>query len=280
MTRIAADIVAWLNRVANVLGELLEPIGWLPGWLSATLMAVVTGIGMLVTFKYTSSRRAHERTRRGIRADLLAISLFEDDLSVVLRAQAGVLRGAIRLLLLAMVPTAVMLGPMSLLMGQLALWFQARPLRVGEEAAVTVTLAGDEGSPWPSVLLKSTVAAEPTVGPVRVLGRREVCWNLRAKEPGEHKLVFQVGDLLVEKELAVGDGFMRVSVKRPPADWWEPLLHPRERPFPAEAPVRAIAIAYPKRSSWTCGTDSWFVYFCGVSLATGFSFRRVLSVTL
>lgn len=278
MTRLAGDIVVWLNRMANLLGNLLEPIGWLPGWLSATLTAFVTGIGMLVAFKYTSSQRAIERTRRGIRADLLAISLFEDNLSVVLRAQAGVLGGAIRLLLLAMVPMAVMLGPMSLLMGQLSLWFQARPLRVGDEAAVTVTLAGGEGSPWPTVLLKSTIAAEPTVGPVRVLGKREVCWNLRAKEPGEHTLIFQVGDLPVEKELAVGDGFMRVSVKRPPADWWEALLHPRERPFPPDSQVQAITIAYPERSSWTCGTDSWFMYWCGISLASGFFFRRVLNV--
>jgi len=34
----------------------------------------------------------------------------------------------------------VMIVPMSLLLGQLSLWYQSRPLRVGEEAVVTCSL--------------------------------------------------------------------------------------------------------------------------------------------
>lgn len=280
MTRLVEDVLIWLTTVANSLGGLLEPISWLPGWLSATLTASITGIAMLVAFKYTSNQQAIQRTRRGIRADLLAISLFDDDMCVPLRALAGVLVGGLRLLLLATLPMALMLVPMSMLLGQLALWYGARPLRVGEETAVTLTLGGGEEDPWPPVVMMSTSAADSRVGPVRVLGKREVCWTLRAREAGEHRLVFQVGDLSAEKELAVGDGFMRVSVKRPPAVWSEALAHPRERPFPAESPVQSIAIAYPDRSSWTCGTDSWVAYWFGVSLATGLCCRRVLNVNL
>ncbi len=274
------DIVVWLNAVANALGLALAPIGYLPGWLSATLVAVATGVGMLVVFKYTSNQRAIKRTRRGIRSNLLAIKLFKDSVAVGLRSQAGVLAGAARLLLLALVPMAVMLVPMTLLLGQLALWYQARPLRVGEDAVVTLALGGNDESPWPAVELQPADAWEPEVGPVRVLSKREVCWSVRAVQAGQHRLRFQINGQTVEKELAVGDGFMRVSTKRPPWDWSEALLHPRERPFAPNSPVRAIEIAYPGRPSWTSGTDYWVAYWFAVSLAAGFCFRRVLKVNL
>ena len=172
-----------------------------------------------------------------------------------------------------------MLVPMTLLLGQLALWYQLRPLRVGEEAVVTLTLGGADDAPWPTVVLVPTDAAEPTVGPVRVLSKREVCWSVRATRAGQHRLTFRVGGQAAEKELAVGDGFMRVSAKRPSSDWSEALLHPREQPFSPDSPVRAIEIAYPERSSWTSGTDYWVAYWFVVSLAAGFCFRRVRSTS-
>jgi hypothetical protein len=274
------DIIVWLNAVANALGRALAPIGYLPGWLSATLVAVATGVGMLVVFKYTSNQRAIKRARQGIRANLLAIKLFKDSVAVGLRSQAGVLAGAARLLLLAVVPMVVMLVPMTLLLGQLAAWYQWRPLRVGEETVVTLTLGGNDEAPWPAVALGPTDAVEPVVGPVRVLSQREVCWSVRARQAGQHRLTFQIDGQAVEKELAVGDGFMRVSAKRPPWDWSEALLHPRETPFGPDSPVRAIEIEYPSRSSWTSGTDYWVAYWFGVSLAAGFCFRKVLNVNL
>jgi len=64
---LGTDIVVWLNAAADGLGQSLAPIAWMPGWLSATLVAVVTGVGMLAVFKYTSNQRAIKRARQGIR---------------------------------------------------------------------------------------------------------------------------------------------------------------------------------------------------------------------
>ena len=81
-------ILVWLNRLANSMAAvLLAPVAWLPGWLSATLIAVVTGICMLAIFKYTSNQKAIERTRNGIKANLLALSLFKENIRVGLRCQ-------------------------------------------------------------------------------------------------------------------------------------------------------------------------------------------------
>ncbi len=118
--------MVWLNWAANALAQLLVFIGLMPGWLSATIIAIVSGVAMIVAFKYTSNQRALKRARQDIRANLLAVKLFHDSLAVGLRAQGRVLAAALRLLLLAIVPILAMLLPMTLVLSQLALWYQAR----------------------------------------------------------------------------------------------------------------------------------------------------------
>jgi hypothetical protein len=233
---------------------------------------------LLAVFKYTSSQRAIKRARDQINANLLALKLFKDSAAVALRAQGSIFAGALRLMVLALVPMAAMAVPVTLLLGQLALWYQLRPLRVGEDAVLTLKLNGDAGAPLPEVRLEPTDALEVLIGPVRVLSQREMCWSLKARENGYHRLAFQVGGQVVDKELAVGDGFMRVSAQRPGWHWSEALLHPWEKPFGPDSPVQSIAIDYPPRASWTSGTDWWMVYWFAVSMVAALCFRRALNV--
>jgi hypothetical protein len=282
-----AQLAVWLNAVANGLGAwVLAPIGVLPGWLSATIVAAATGLLLLVAFKYTSNQRAIKRVKDDIKANLLALKLFKESASVALRAQGCILVGAFRLLVLAIVPMLVMVVPVLLILGQLALWYQSRPLRIGEDAVVTLKLNGE--SAWPDVRLEPTDAVEMTLGPVRVRSQREICWSIKACASGYHRLVFQVDEptsggqspFLADKELAIGDGFMRVSTLRPGRRWSDTLLHPAERPFRTDSPVQAIAIDYPQRPGWTSGTDSWVIYWFGVSMVAALCFRRFLHVNL
>jgi hypothetical protein len=275
-----AQVVVWLNAAANALGVVLAPLALLPGWLSATLVAAVSGVLLLVVFKYTSHQRAIKTVRNDIQAHLLALKLFKDSVPVTLRAQGRILRGALWLFVLAVVPMLVMVVPVSLLWGQLALWYEARPLRVGEEAIVSLQLNGDVNDRWPEVKLAPTDAVETAVGPVRVRSRRAVYWNIKARAAGYQRLVFQVDGQAADKELAIGDGFMRVSMERPGWDWWEALLHPAEPPFTADSPVRAITIDYPERPGWTCGTGWWMYYWLAVSLVAALCFRGWLNVNV
>jgi hypothetical protein len=281
VTDVLTQVVVWLNAGTNALGRiLLAPVGVLPGWLSATLVAAATGVLLLIVFKYTSGQRAIKAVRGDIKANLLALRLFKDNIWVTLRAQGRILLGAARLLVLAVVPMLVMLVPVCLILGQISLWYQARPLRVGEEAVLTVTLNGDAESAWPEVYLQPTNAAEVTLGPVKVLSKRELCWNLKVREDGYHRLAFQVNGQTVEKELAVGDGYMRVSIQRPGWSWSDALLHPAETPFGPDAPVRSIEIEYPQRASWTSGTNSWVIYWFIVSVVAALLFRRSFNVSM
>ncbi len=285
MIDVPAQLVTWLNVPANALGKfLLAPIGLLPGWLSITVVSALLGLACLVAFKYTSNQQALRQVRRDIQAQLLVLRLFPDSLWVTLRAEGRLLRGAVSLLALAVVPMLVMIVPVSLLLAQLNLWYQVRPLRIGEEAVVTVQFhhpqAGTRASALPDVRIEPTPAAETVVGPVQVLSKREICWSLRARENGYHRLEFHCDGDIVKKELAIGDGFMRTSIQRPEWCWSDILWQPAEQPFAPDSPVRAIRIDYPGRQSWTSGSDSWLAYCFAASMFFSFCFRPWFRVTI
>jgi hypothetical protein len=232
--------VVWLNAAANAIGRwALLPVGSTPGWLSATVIAVVTGVLLLVVFKYTSDQRAIKRVRDDIKANLLALKLFKDSPAVAFAAQGRLLLGAGKLFLLALPPMAVMLVPVALILGQLSLWYQKRPLEVGEEAIVTLQLNGTESRP---VSLQPSDSLKVLVGPVRVHSKGEVCWHIKAREAGYHRLTFTIGDQRIDKEFAVGDGFLRVSARRPDWKLEDALMHPWEKPFAPGSPVKSVEI--------------------------------------
>ncbi len=89
-----AQIITWINVVTNGLGRfLLAPIGALPGWLSNTLISAVIGVVLLVIFKYTSNQKAIGKVRDSIKANMLALKLFKDSISVALESQDKTIKG-------------------------------------------------------------------------------------------------------------------------------------------------------------------------------------------
>jgi hypothetical protein len=131
------------------------------------------------------------------------------------------------------------------------------------------------------VSLRPSDGAEELVGPVRVFSKGEVCWYIKGRQKGYHQLCFQVGDRGLDKELAVGDGFMRVSAQRPERALSEDLfLHPAEEPFGPDSPVLWIDIDYPPRSSWTSGTNKWLIYWFVGSMVAALCFKWAFRVNV
>jgi hypothetical protein len=284
-----AEIIAWLNIPVNFLGKtLLAPIGAMPGWLSDTIISAFVGVLLLLLFKYTSNQKAIGRVRDDIKAQLLAMKLFKDNIPVVLRAQGRIFLDALLLLFHSLQPILVMVIPLCLILGQLGLWYQARPLKIGEETVVTVQLAGAENDPWPQISLDSSPAAEVT-GPVRIFSKRQVCWKIKAIEKGYHRLNLRLDSQQVDKKLAVGEGFMRVSVARPSLDLLDVMVHPAEKPFGENSPVQSVRIDYPARLSEIRGTNSlwiyirknwWWIYFFVASMVFALIFKPFFNVRI
>lgn len=277
-----AYIITWINVPVNALGKfLLAPVGLMPGWLSNTIISAVAGIVLLAIFKYTSNQRAIGRVRDNIKANMLALKLFKDSITVTLQAQGRVFKGAGLLLFHSIQPMLVMIIPVSLLLSQMGLWYEFRPLLPGEETLITMKLNSDNvESPWPDISIEPLSAVEVTIGPVRLVGKQEICWKIRARENGYHHIVFQADEHRIEKEMAIGDGFMRLSAKRPGWHWSDIFLHPCERPFGPDSVVCSISIDYPERSSRTSGTGWWLIYFFIASLVFALIFKPFLKVRI
>ncbi len=273
-------LISCVNAVANLLGKyVLGFIVFLPGWLSITIISAVTGVVLLILFKYTSNQTAIGKVRNGIKANLLAIKLFKDSIAVTLQSEMRVFAGAGLLLFHAIVPMLVMMVPMSLLLVQMGLWYQYRPLEVGEETLVVMKLASKE-TPLKNVKIESLSAAKIIAGPVRVPSKNEVYWKIKASDNGNHTITFNVANKQIEKQLAVSEGFMRISPKRPSQHWSDVLLNPVEKPLASDLDVESISIDYPKRISKISGADWWVVYFFAASMVFAFIFKPLLKVNI
>ena len=276
-----AQLITWINAPVNALGGfLLAPVNVLPGWLSNTIISAFTGMILLIIFKYTSNQRAIARVRDNIKADMLALKLFKDSLLVTLQSQGRLFKSALLLLFHSLRPMLVMIVPVILLLGQLGLWYQHRPLRVGEETIVTVQLSGEISPVWPKLEMDSVPAMEVVIGPVRVFSERRIYWKIRACENGLHNITFRVNGQPIEKQLAIGNGFMRASVERPGWNWSDILQHPLEKPFGPDSLVRSVSIDYPQRLSRTSGTDWWLIYFFIASMVFAMVFKPFLKVRI
>ncbi len=274
-------VVLILNRIANWIASiLLAPVQWVPGWVSATVIAILSGLGLLLIFKYTSNQQAIRRTRNQIRANVLAISLFRDSIAVSLRCQGNIIRLAMQLMAYAIVPLLLMTTPVVLMLSQLALRYQARPLRVGEEAIVSVRLLKDNDKSVQTIRLAESPSISVVSGPVRSLSKNVVFWNVGGSEHGNHRLTFQIGEASFEKEFIVGDGFQPVSLLRPSASWQDALYHPAEPPFEPSSLVQSIEIDYPERDGMACGSKTWLLYWIVVSMLSAYVFKSFFNVSV
>ena len=129
-------LAAWLSRRGEFSGRrVLCSAGsaWCPGGSRPSAIAAFNGVLMLARLQvYIRPAARIKRVRDDINANLPRLKLFKDVFARGLRgAGAMFFYCAGRLFDLSVEPRLVMAVPMTLLLGQLALWYEARPLNPG-----------------------------------------------------------------------------------------------------------------------------------------------------
>ena len=273
---ILGPLLALLNPICTALGDAVYAvIGPLPAWAGLTLLSIAAGVIMLIAFRYTSNQKAIARAKDEIKANILALKLFKDDLGVMFRSQVRLFWCILRLQRYVLTPVLIMLAPMVLGLAQMGLRHQWRPLRPGESTLIRLTMSDASASPA-DVSLRPNPGLVIEVGPVP--GDGQLVWRVRGGEPGRHTLRFQMGGLVLEKELVVADTFQRVSPIRTRTHWTTQLLYPAERCLPAESPVASIAIVYPPLDSVIYGSDFWMLTFFVISMVAAMILKPVFKV--
>jgi hypothetical protein len=240
-------------------------------------ISIVIGLLMVVVFRYTSNQKAIGRAKDRLKAHLLAVRLFQDQLPVVMRAYGKILRGTGSYLRLAFTPFLIAILPITFLIVQLDRYFGWLPLRPAQtflvEARVEDPTALNEASLQLPPELSSSAPA------VHVPKDKEVVWRVVAERAGQYDIHIAAAGQTVSKQVVVSPGLARVSPIRLKDNFWERMFTSSEPALADNSPVQSIAISYPPRVIGFAWMEwNWIVLFFVVSLIAGFIFKSVLGI--
>ena len=240
-------------------------------------LSIVIGLLTVIVFRYTSDQKAIGRAKDRLKAHLLAVRLFQDQLPVVMRAYARILRGTGIYLRLAFTPFLIAVLPITFLIVQLDRYFGWMPLLPAQtflvEARVEDPAALNEASLQLPPELSSSAPA------VHVPEDKEVVWRVVAEREGEYDIHIAASGRTVSKQVVVSPGLARISPVRLQGKFWERMFTSSETALADNSPVQAIAISYAPRVIGFAGMEwNWIVLFFVVSLIAGFVFKSVLGI--
>ena len=240
--------------------------------------SLVTGLLIVLIFRYTSDQKAIRRAKDQLQAQLLAVRLFQDQLRVVLRAYLRIILGTLRYVRLTLVSTLVMLVPLVPLMVQLDRYLGRTPLAPGTPFLLKARLAPDA---LQNVELRLPPGLFQTATPVHIPAENEVVWRITAEREGSYHADVVVGGERFGKEVIVGDGLARLSAARWRGHFWRRLLESGEAPLPEGAPVEAISVTYLPRSLDLAFAEwNWIVVFFLASVGSALVFKKVLRIEI
>ena len=253
---------------------------WWGGNATTAVVAVslVTGLVMIVLFRYTSDQRAVKRAREQLQAQLLAVRLFQDQLDVVMHSYGRILRGTGHYLRVAFRPLLFVVLPMVLLMVQMDHWFGLEPLQAGQPFLVKVQMAKPDG--MDGVELRVPDGLKTTAPAVHIARDREVVWRVEADRAGDYPVNVVADGETFTKQVVVADGLTRISTMRSQS-LWDRFLSSTEPRLPQAGEVRAIEVTYPERSIALAGWQwNWMVLFLVLSILTGLALKGVLHIEI
>jgi uncharacterized membrane protein (DUF106 family) len=243
------------------------------------VVSLVVGLVMVVLFGYTSDQKAIKVAKDQLKAHLLAVRLFRDQLQVVAGSYAKILRGTGRYLRLAFMPLVYVIIPITFLIVQLDRYLGSTAMATNTPFLLTVRADGAEAMDAISLDLPAEIAM--TAPAVHVSAENEVVWRLAASREGDYEIRIVAGGDSVTKNVRVSSELARVSPVRLRGHFWERLFTSGESALPAGGAVESIAINYPERNIEIAGYEiNWIVLFFVLSMIAGYLFKELLGIQI
>jgi len=266
----------------GLVGAVLLPFRGLSPWFGMTAVSLLTALLMLEVYKLTSDQAAIRRAKDRIKAHLLELRLYKDDMRTTLRAQGGILKANLAYMAANLKPLAVMIVPLVLILAQLSLWFDRAPLRPGQETLVKVGLADTADAVTLGLELETPSGLVVSSPAVRIRDEHEIVWRFKALAEGNGRLILKADGWAVEKTVTVGGPpLTKVSALASRGSFGKRLLYPGEAPLPAGTPVRSVEVLYPAGTLTAFGLRvHWLVAYLVISIAFGFAFKGVFKVEI
>ena len=268
--------------VGKIVETLLFPFKSFHPLFALIWLSLLTGIFMLIIYKYTSNQRGIRRIKDKIKAHLMEIRYYKDDLRIILRAQRKILRHNLTYMKYSLKPLAVMIIPIVMLLAQMNLWFGYMPLKEGDSVLVKVKLAGQMGEPFPDISLDLPQGLKSEGPPFKDTFEREFDWRIKVEKRGNYRLRFSSSSGAVEKELiAASSKLARISPRLFSPNIIQEFLYPGEKPLVKNSAIKSIEIKYSARGIPFFGWDiHWIIYFFVLSIAFGFALKGLFKVEI
>jgi uncharacterized membrane protein (DUF106 family) len=251
-------------------------------WLS-----LVVGLLMVVLFGYTSDQKAIGVAKDQLKAHLLAVRLYRDQIPVVMGSYGKILRGTGRYLKLAFKPLLYVIIPITLLTVQVDRYLGSSPIASNAPLLMTVHLSHSAKAENSAGEVASNVAIElppeiaMTAPAVHIAVEDEIVWRLSGSKPGRYEVKIMAGGETVAKTVCIGSGLPRISTVRMRGHWWERMFSSAEPSLPENGPIESIAINYPDRNIEVAGYGmNWIWLFFILSMLAGFIFKELLGIQI
>jgi len=269
-------VFGWIVEAA------LLPFRGLSPWFGMTAVSLLTALLMLEVFKLASDQAAVRKAKDRIKAHLLELRLYKDDMRVTLGAQGGILKANLAYMAANLKPLAIMIVPLVLILAQLSLWFDRAPLRPGEETLVKAELDKAADPVLLSLELEAPPGVDITSPAVRIPDGHEVVWRIKAVSEGAGLLLLRTGGRTVKKTVTVsGRPLTKVSALASRGSIWEQILFPGEPPLTDGTPIRSLKVLYPAKSLSAFGLPvHWLVAYFILSIVFGLVFKGVFGVEI
>jgi len=241
-------------------------------------ISVVIGLLMVVVFRYTSDQKAIRVAKDHLKAHLLALRLFQDQIAVVIRAYGRIVLATGHYLRLAFMPLLFVIVPLTLFIVQLDRYLGIQPIEPGHPFLVSAKVAESVLNDTSLVLPEGLKATAPAV---HMPAENEIAWRVVANKDGDFVINLQANSLLLSKSVKVGSGLTRLSPIRLRGKFWERILISGEPALAASDLVEAIEVQYPAREIAFAGLEwNWIWLFFVLSLVAGFVFKSVLGIEI
>src|ERR1051325_4791732 len=195
---------------------------------------------MVLVFRYTSNQKAIRRAKDTLKAHLLAVRLFQDQLPVVLRAYGKILLGTGSSLRLTFAPLLVAIVPMTFLIIQLDRYLGATPLQPMQSFLLEAKSNTAESLDQIELRLPDGLMA--SAPPVHILKEKIIVWRLQARQAGEYFVDIETGGQTVEKQVVVSPKMERLSPVKPRGNFWSRMLSSAEPALPDTSSIQSIFV--------------------------------------
>jgi hypothetical protein len=242
-------------------------------------ISIVIGLLMVVVFRYTSDQKAIHVAKDHLKAHLLALRLFQDQISVVIRAYGRIVLATGRYLRLAFMPLLFVIVPLTFLIVQIDRYLGLAPLEPGRAFLVKARVA--DGSALNDASIQLPEGLLTTAPAVHVPADNEIAWRVVAARDGDYVVNIQTAARTFSKSVVVGSGLPRLSPIRLRGKFWERIFVSGESKLPANDAVESIEVQYPTREipfAWM--RWNWIWLFFVLSLVAGFFFKSILGIEI